>query len=317
MRKSILSSPSLPSRLAASICLLGLFTISPATAQDAGPQEPKVLVELVDVGKAPLQKLRFVPKKGATVKAVMTLKMSQSMELGGQVQPATAIPAQKITMEVTVNDVSSDGDISYAFKYTDLDVVEDPANPSPIGNAIRETLKPMIGATGSGVVTSRGIAKKGEMQIPEGLQPQLKAMLEGLKDSLNSLSAPVPEEAVGAGARWRTTQNVSANGMKIKQIAMNEVTKLDSNSCTLKITLTQEAQPQAVKNPALPPGVTMTLDSLDTTGDGVNLLVFDSVFPQESTVNVNSKVKMTVAGAGQTQQVGTQMKMEMSLKAEK
>ena len=108
-------------------------------------------------------------------------------------------------------------------------------------------------------------------------------------------------------------QQLNTNGIKLKQTAISEVTSLDSTGFSLKITIEQAADPQDVKNAMLPPGASMKLESLATTGNGKSQFEFSSFFPKASTVNVSSKTAMAISIAGQNQKMATDMKMEMTL----
>ena len=56
----------------------------------------------------------------------MTIDMQMKMSIAGRQPPQTTLPAQKMTLEVVVDDVKPNGDIAYSFTYTDIEVVEDP-----------------------------------------------------------------------------------------------------------------------------------------------------------------------------------------------
>lgn len=304
------------------VCFPALLTsalIVPGGASwaDAPDAEPAVEVELLDAGREPRKAIRFAPTAGDKSTVAMTMKMSQGMTINGAKQPETPLPIQKFTMDINVNDVKADGDVHYGFVYSDIEVLSDPQNPSPALATIQGLMQPMVGSKGSGIVTNRGFSKKGEFEIPENLSPMLKSMLEGMKDSLNQLSSPVPGEAVGLGAKWRTVQNVNSNGIKVKQTIEHEVTAIDEKGLTTTFTLTQEAEPQELKNPGLPPGITIKLDSIDTKGSGTSQLTFDSIFPVLHTTDIASEIHMTISAAGQTQKTTTDLKMQMTLEPAK
>ena len=136
---------------------------------------------------------------------------------------------------------------------------------------------------------------------------------------MNRLSCPVPAEPIGLGGKWRVIQDVNANGMQLTQTSVHEITELDSSGFTMSISVTQDAQPQEIKNPALPAGATIKLDSLDTTGTGTGTssLSTTSIFPVKSELQIETKVNMAVSAAGQNQKVTTDLKMEMTLEAGK
>ncbi len=282
------------------------------TAHAAEPTEP-VKVELIDAGTAPLQTIRYTPRVGETQTAVMTISIDMSMSIAGNAMPTQVIPAQKVTFDTTVEDVNADGDIKFSFIYTGAEVVDDPKKPSPMAPMLEEMVKSLVGATGSATVTNRGITKSAGFNIPEGMAPQMKQMLDGMKESMNRISSPVPSEPIGKGAKWKVTQNLAANGMTLVQTSTHEITSFDTAGFTMKIDVTQAADPQEIKNPGLPAGTTLSLVSLDTNGEGTSQVETASLIPVQSSLTISTKSTIDVESSGQKQQMTTDVKMAMEL----
>ena len=220
-----------------------------------------------------------------------------------------------MTIELIVDDVMPNGDFAYRFEYTDMEVVDDPNNPSPAAQAIRNSIKPMIGMTGEGVTSNCGITRSAQINVPENAPAMIKQLLGGMKDALQRLSAPLPEEAVGVGAKWEVIQDVTANGMDLTQTTIYELVAYVDGGFTVSSQTTQSADPQQIKNPALPPTMKMMLDSLVTTGGATSTLNTGLVMPVDSTVTVDSSAKMTMTIAGQQQKMSTKTAMTMKLQS--
>lgn len=272
-----------------------------------------VQVELIDAGKAPLQEIRYKPRVGETQTAVMTISIEMSMSSAGNAIPAPAIPAQKVTFDTTVEDINADGDIKFNFVYTGAEVVDDPKNPSAMTSLLKDMVKSLEGATGSATVTNRGITKSAEFNIPEDMAPQMKQMLDGMKESMNRISSPVPIEPIGLGAKWKVTQDLVANGMHIVQTSSHEITKFDTGGFTMTIKVTQTADPQEIKNAALPAGTKLSLVSLNTDGEGTSQVEAGSIIPIQSSLSIKTQSTMDVEAVGQKQQMTTDVKMSMEL----
>lgn len=294
------------------LLLLLASTTVVTTARGADPAEP-VKVELIDAGTAPLQPLRYSPRVGETQSAVMTISIGMTMSMAGNAMPAQIIPAQKVTFDTTVENIDADGDITFSFIYTGAEVVVDPKKPSPMAPMLKEMIKSLVGATGSATITNRGITKSAEFNIPEGMAPQMKQMLDGMKESMNRISSPVPSELIGLGAKWKVTQDLVANGIHMLQTSNHEITKLGTGGFTMKINVTQSADPQEIKNPSLPAETTLKLVSLDTNGEGTSQVETKSVIPVQSSLTIMSKSTMDLEMAGQKQQMTTDVKMSMEL----
>lgn len=291
--------------------LLALMCV-PTSAQAADPGNP-VQVELIEAGEAPLQEVRYKPRVGETQTAVMTISIDMSMSMAGNAMPAQAIPAQKVTFDTTVEEINADGDIKFSFLYTGAEVVDDPKNPSAMAPMLEEMVKSLKGATGTATVTNRGMTQSAEFTIPEDMAPQMKQMLDGMKESMNRISSPVPSEPIGLGAKWKVTQNLVANGMQIVQTSNHEIIKLDTGGFTMAINVTQTADPQEIKNAALPAGTKLSLVSLDTDGQGTSQVETGSIIPVQSSLSIKTQSTMDVEVAGQKQQMTTDVKMSMEL----
>ncbi|TWU46043.1 hypothetical protein Q31b_12210 [Novipirellula aureliae] len=285
---------------------------SPMQAETVA-EKPGVSVDLLEPGSSPRREVRFTPQVGDKQTAVMTVKMDQSINVNGNKMPSQSVPAQKMVMLVEVTEVATNGDISFDYTYTDVDVVDDPNNPSPLAETIRTMLKPMIGATGRGIVSNCGVMQKGEFDIPEGLAPSIKQMLEGMQDSMDKLSSPVPTEAIGMGAKWQVVQKLEVNGMKLTQTSTHEIESIDDNGFQMKIGVSQKADPQEIKNAMLPAGTSMQLDSLTSSGEGSSKILESSLFPISSKVAIETIANMSIVVADQTQKMQTEMKMEMQV----
>lgn len=297
-------------------CFFFCFTLSifsPLANSEDAADGLGIDVELVRAGNEPRRLVRFSPEVGTVQTSEMIMEMQQQVSLGGVAMPSQPMPPQKLTLEIKVTDVSSEGDVSFEFKYTDMKVIDDPNNPSPLKATIETMLKPMIGSIGRGVVTNRGLTKSGEYEVPDDLSPQLKQMLAGMKDAMNRLSSPVPEEAIGMGAVWKVSQSIVANGMKLDQTSTHTITNMTDDGFQMSVKLEQQADPQDIENPMLPPGTKLRLDSLESNGSGKSIIKENAIFPLSSEVKIGTAANMSIDVAGQAQKMKTDITMKMSL----
>ncbi len=296
-----------------SVVVFALPSTVSGQAVETAETADSVVVELIDAGAAPRRELRFTPKQGDQQTTVMVMDMQMAMTVAGQQPPAQTMPAQRMTMKVVVDDVAPNGDISYSFVYTDMEVVTDPNNPSPAAAQIQQMIAPLIGMKGKGVSSNRGFAKSGSVEVPPNTPQIIKQTLDGMKEAMNRLSSPVPQEAIGLGARWNVVQGIEANGMKLKQSSVHELTELTEDGFALKITMKQTGDSQEVKNPALLPSIKLTLNSLNTTGTGTSKFANGSVLPVRSSVDAKSEVDMLMEMNGQQQKMTTQTTIKITL----
>ncbi len=300
-------------RFIASACLaVSLLSLSfPSTTYSqelAGT--PNIKVELLEAGTAPMKQLRYTLKAGSKQSVLTKMKSQNDIFAMGTKVMSQSLPAQSITVDTEITKVGSEGTAEYSLKYADIVVEDDPNNPSPQTAAIREMIKPLIGATGSGSMSNRGISLGSKLNLPQDLNPTLKATIEGMQESMGNMSLQFPQEAIGVGGKWRVTMNIKAQGMTMTQVLNCELTKLESNSATVKCALTQAAAPQDVKSPAFPAGTTVKLLSLDGTGESMQTVNFDSLFPNTSTLSVNTSMEMEVNAGGAIQKLKTETKVQ-------
>ena len=280
-----------------------LFGSSVTAAPDVPAGSP--VVKLVDAGKGAKKQLRFTAKKGLTRTMIMTMKMGMAMSMGANSMPMQTLPTMKMTMDMKVTDVSGEGDIKYTFLLKQPEVVAEKGTPQTVIDEMKKASKGMAGLTGYAVVTSRGFTKEADINVPKDADPQMKQFMDSIKQSLYQISAPLPDEAVGVGAKWDTVMQLTQNGMTLDQTATNELVELKGDSGKLKLTIKQNAKPQKVTVN----GMQVNVLSLVSNGSGETTLDFTRLVPSQATVTLHSDLKMEASGT----KVGMQMDLTMGL----
>jgi hypothetical protein len=196
----------------------------------AQPIAPKAKVELLSLGSQPRQLLRYQPAVNAKELATLTMNMDMKMSMSGKSFP-TQLPATTMKLETTVTQVAPNGDIHYTFRYIDADVTPTANTPPALVRELRSQLKQLVGISGNYVIDNRGQVKSGSLKVPPNIEKSTKQLLEQLSQSLEQLSSPLPEAAIGAGAKWRVIQPLDLSGMNLTQTETFELIGVqDSNS---------------------------------------------------------------------------------------
>jgi hypothetical protein len=166
------------------------------------------------------------------------------------------------------------------------------------------------GLSGMGTVSSRGFSKGVEFKAPAGANPQSRQFVDQMKESFTQLAAPLPEEAVGPGARWEAKTALKSQGMTIDQTTTYELVTLEGERFTTKSTIVQHAANQKIQNPAMPG---LKLDLIKMVGNGSSQSTFDlaHLLPSAGTGKVHSETSMNMNMGGQKQPMN--MKMDMTL----
>jgi hypothetical protein len=272
------------------------------------PQE----VKLLDAGAEPRTQLRLHPKSGD--KQVLQMSMQPTMEakIGEMANPPVKMPAMKVILELTVKDISGDGITSYQIVFTDATVVAAPGGDPQMAEAIKSAMGTLKGLSGSGTVSNRGFNKGTEFKVPADSNPAMRQALEQMKDMFAHLAIPLPEEAIGAGAKWEARSKVKSQGVTLDQTATYELASLDGERAAIKSSIAQHAANQKVQNPMVP-GMQADLTTMDATVKGDMSLLLTQVLPSSGTLSFHSEVNMSMNMGPQTQPIMMKADVAVSL----
>jgi hypothetical protein len=312
-----------------SVCLLltgGGLKLATAPANAAtplliaqnNPTPNSTQLELLSVGAEPRQELRFKPKANTQQTMTMTMNMDVATSFSGQAMPKVKIPATVMKMEVAVTQVDANGDIHSQFAYTDADVVADSSVPPEMLNAIRTSIKKMVGLKGTSICDHRGQIKSSNFVLPEGSDPITKQLLDQVSNSFGQFASPVPQEAVGMGAKWRVSYALKLGGINVNQTAIYELVSLKDNVATFNIALEQQANAQKLTLPGLPSEANISLKSLTSQGQGQMILPLDAVMPSSSMISIQSTNEMSIKDprTGKEMPISTQLSMQINLESQ-
>jgi hypothetical protein len=282
-------------------------TRSPASTVPSGPQ-----VKLIDAGAEPRKVLRLHPKVGAKQSAELSMKMTSEMKLGPAPAAVTKMPTIKMTMDVTVKSISPEGDLTYEMVLNDASVTEEEGVTPQVFEALKSSLAGIKGMTGTGVKSDRGFSKNSGMKLPTGADNRLSQILDQLRDALSVLSAPLPEEAIGAGAKWEIRSTSVSQGVTMIETTASQLASVDGEQLHVKSTLTQQAANQKMQNPG---GLNQRVTSLKGNGTSEATIDLEQLLPPEATSNSSTETAMEMTVGSQKQTVASKMEMDMQLHA--
>jgi hypothetical protein len=267
-------------------------------------------LKLLSPGAEPRAVLRLQPQPGDKQVLTMVMKMAMGIEMAGQ--PAAQnvkIPPLKMDLAVEIKSVSDTGDIVYSIAYSELGIENEAGAAPEMVQAIKAALDNLSGMSGIGTNTSRGFSKGFAAEIPPGTDPQTHQMIGQMSESLGSLSSPLPEEAVGLGAKWETKMPIKSQGMTIDQTVVSELVGLEDGRARVKVSLTQRAANQKISNPSMP-GVKFDLTKMTGSGQGETTLDFKQLLPAKAAMDAKTEAAMAFNAGNQKQA----MKMAMDLR---
>lgn len=272
----------------------------------AGPQ-----IHLITAGEQPRKELRLHPKAGETQTLNMTLQMAMDMGMGQPVK----VPPIEMPMTVTVKNVSSSGDATYDSVMGQPSVNQGSDTNSQMAAAMSAAFGMLKGMKISGTMSDHGINKAVHVTASASAPPQIRQTLDQIKESTENFGLPLPDEAVGAGAKWEVKMPIKSQGMTIQQTATYELVSIEGDQVHAKCTITQEAAHQTMQNPAMP-NVKVNLAKL--TSDGSGTLTFDltRIFPTQAQSDSHVEMTMGVNAGGRMQNMTMKMDVSVQLNGE-
>jgi hypothetical protein len=142
---------------------------------------------------------------------------------------------------------------------------------------------------------------------------QMKQIIDGLKSSMDQLSAPFPVEPIGPGAKWDVLATVEANGMKVLSAITYTLASVDGERGRLELTMKQTAPDQVVKMPGMPSGAKARLIKMETTGSGAGDFDLGNPLALKLKSSAKSQMEMEVEAMGDKQEMSMDMDMTITL----
>ena len=270
----------------------------------------KVQVKLLEAGAAPRRKLRLQPKPGEKQSMTMTMTMGMQMQVGEMPAQETKLPAMKMRMATAVTDIAENGDITYELKFTDATVAD--GVESPAVAAMKTALDGFKGLSGTGKISNRGVVESSQMNVPPDAAPQLRQMMDQMKESFSNVGEPFPDEAVGPGAKWEVTMPIKSQGMTIQQRATYELVSLEAETVTMRSTLSQTAANQRIQNPSMP-NMKVELTKMSGEGTGERTCGLGKILPVSAKLKLHSEMGMVVGTGAQNQQMTMKIDLDLQL----
>jgi hypothetical protein len=247
---------------------------------------PAPTLKLIAAGQAPRTQLRFTPKQGTKRTLVLTSQDSKARGLKGKLPPLEESPAIRTTIAVEVTEVNATGDVRYKFAYEKVEVVESKATKSSeAARQLNAALAVLVGLKGHAVVTNRGITKELELQVPPNATPQARNAIDAARSVLGQIAEPLPEEAVGIGAKWQSSTTVTAGELTAQSTVTHELVELAQTRAKVKITMTVHGKGSGDGNL-----------TTDTSASGEKSLDLTSVVPSQAKLDLRTEVGLDADG---------------------
>ncbi len=296
---------------------LALLSGNPAGAQELGSEvlvAQAVSVVLADTGAEPREQLRYdlAAMRPQQMRMDMTMRMTMTNPMFGD--QTVAMPTMRMNMEMSEADMNENGTLRLGFRFRGVEIIPIAGTDPGMVAAMQGAMAGMDNVTGYTVIDNRGHVLEADFDAsgaPAAVQQQLGSM----RDSLEQMVAPLPDEAVGIGARWSITTSVDANGASIQQTATYELLERTANAFRVSVTMAQTAEQQQIQDPSIPPGMSVWLDSYSATGSGGAVIPLNSPVPT-SNASINSNMSMAIDDGSGTRVPYMTMQLSMDMEIE-
>ena len=270
------------------------------------------IVKLLSPGADPKTQLRYKVPAGFKTAGVASLAMGLTMNMAGMALPPMDLPAMKMTFDLAVTTVAPTGDVTYDLAFSGMTSEAAPGTDPSVAAMIQGSAAAMKDLKGTVTISPRGITRSTTFDLSKMTDPNLKQALDQLSGQLEGMAMPLPEEAVGAGARWEARTAVNEGGMATYVRTEYELVSVTGTTVQLRLKAEKTAPPQQVANPMLGPDSQVQIEKLTGNSTGTATLQLDALVPNsETSGNTNSQMSLTVGG--QSQQVGVDIKMKTTI----
>lgn len=290
----------------------------PSAAGDRSPSSPSPSsiisvttgdIVLLDEGQGEKAPLRLAPEVGNTLQLGADLTIQVTMKIDGETVPNPGFPSVAMVLGLEVIDVNPNaGEITYNITYDAIELGTDTAFPEAARAAIDEVFQELKDLKLVLVGDDRGRVLSANVEAPEDLNPFLVQMLDSLSQSMKQVSAPLPEEAVGIGARWSITGSITAGGLTFDQTATYTLVERTGDRFIVALEVTQQADSQTVGEDS----IAIQLTDYNATGTGKMEMDLSYPIPVSGLIDLISTTQLKPPHLDQT--ITSQAEVRMELK---
>lgn len=264
-------------------------------------------VKLLAAGAEPRVPLRYKFPVGSGGTVRITTRSELAVETGGKTQQAGFIPKLEMWAKLKVTSKQADGD----FVVDLLGMRPKVRNADKLPPEIKKELEAALGKLpklhGVSEVSDRGLQKQLKFDAAKIDSVELGQIMQGLQANLGGMSAPLPTEAVGVGAKWLVNSSVVQAGMVLSQIAVYELIEFDGKVGRALVEMRQTAPKGQITLPGLPPGAKTELVKMTSKGEGETYFNLENPVPK-GRVKTSAKIALKTTMGKKSQSVTLRIK---------
>jgi hypothetical protein len=239
----------------------------------------------------------------------MTLRLG--IELSGVSDRSVRTPPLRATIAATLQDVTPNGDFHATFTYPAFDVLKGDGASARQRREVERAIAGLTGLSGELTLTPRGELVDSKLEIPPDVDPNVRALLDQLRDQFRDLTVPLPEPPIGVGARWRATTQLTINDIQTRQVYEYRLKERSGTTLELDVRGTQTAKPQSVDSPG---GVKLRVKSYKTTIRGATTMDLTRLLPATSRTRARADQRFDLRARGESGEVHQELDIRVELK---
>jgi hypothetical protein len=262
--------------------------LAPGVADKIATAGTKPTIRVLDTGSGAKSELVYSLTKGQSRKMAMVMDMAMTIGMMGQKQSVT-IPQMTLVFEIATVDKNNKGEFQVDATVTSTEVKGGDA----MATKLREEIAKMRGVKMTYWVDPKGYIHDGKVDLPKDMPEQMKQMMGSMTQSLQSLSMPLPADAIGVGGKWQGVTRITSNGADILQSAVHTLKSRTAKTATLDVSLRQVAASDTIASN----GISSKVKQFDSSGDGQVELDLTTGMPNSATMHLKMGMDIDAGGS--------------------
>lgn len=288
----------------------GTSAPAPTTAA-AGGSASGVTVE--DAGAEPRQPLVLRIAPGSSNKAAFLTRIGLTMTADGEPLDIGTLPGFKIVLDQRADRVDPDGTVHYTVTFSDASVVATPGvDPAALQQG-QSGIAQMKGLRGTGTFDAQGDNQKLSFDTSTVSDPAIRSTLDSLSSQIGNLSAPLPNEPLGVGARWTARRSATINGITVNTKTTYTLRSRAGDRYELDLVQDADAPPGPTDLPNLPAGTEASIERFEIHGTGRLTGDLTHQLPVSSTVKAEGDGSFVVSQGAQRGALTQHLSLEFEL----
>jgi hypothetical protein len=262
----------------------------------AAPSGIGLETKVLEAGAEPREQLRYKRVTGLTEDLVIDVSLASFLELGEDKAPVES-PILALGLTLGSTTCAADGVCTYPIAFRIIAVKMPEGANDADAEAATKSIAALAQVTGTYEVDARGLTRRAELNIPTTVSTRLATLLGNIRTAL--ISVPLPEEAVGIGARWQVQRLHEVANIKTTQTVVYTLVERQDRILHLGMTLEQTAAPQQVPFDS---ETAFNVEAYEVKGTANMLMSLDAITPL-SELHANSELRGIVQRGGKDGEV--------------